>query len=165
MDRDTSFVGISSEQIGENYFLIGLISRFNNSFQATADALFEELSWKQVFSMNCVALFPEAPTIKDMANLLGCSHQNAKQVLSKLESTGYLQFQQDTTDKRKQRLVLTEKAMLFRNQYELASEQAMQKLFATIPDDAISTTVQTFMQLIRNIEKIKGEEHEDNRSL
>lgn len=162
---DNLFAGIDQEQIGGSYFLIGLINRFNNSFQAAADALFRELSWKQIFFMNCVALFPEPPTIKDMANLLGCSHQNAKQVLSKLEAAGYLHIQQDAADKRKQRMVLTEKAIRFRNQHELASEQAMQQLFANIPDDRISTMIQTFMQLIENIEKLKGEENEDNRNL
>ncbi len=165
MNMDNVFARINSKQIGESYFLIGLINRFNNSFQAAADALLEELSWKQVFFMNCVALFPEPPTIKDMADLLGCSHQNAKQVLSKLESAGYLQVQQDTADKRKQRIALTEKAMHFRNQYELASKQAMQQIFANIPDDAISSTTQIFMQLIENTERLKGEEHESNRNL
>ncbi len=162
---DNLFAGIDQEQIGESYFLIGLINRFNNSFQAAANALFEELSWKQVFFLNCVALFPEPPNIKDMVNLLGCSHQNAKQVLSKLESTGYLQFQQDTADKRKQRMVLTEKAIHFKNQHELASEKAMQQIFANIPDDMIRNMVQAFMQLIENIEKLKGEVNEDNRNL
>ncbi|WP_165170104.1 MarR family winged helix-turn-helix transcriptional regulator [Adlercreutzia sp. ZJ242] len=159
------FAGIDSEQIGESYFLIGLINRFNNSFQAAADAYFAELSWKQVFFMNCVTLFPEPPTIKDMADLLGCSHQNAKQVLSKLESAGYLQFQQDEADKRKQRITLTEKALQFRSQHEQASDQAMQQIFADIPDDVISSMARTFMQLIENTEKLRGGEHGDDRNL
>ncbi|NGM16533.1 winged helix DNA-binding protein [Eggerthellaceae bacterium zg-893] len=165
MGMDDVFARIDAEQIGENYFLIGLINRFNNSFQAAADALLDELSWKQVFFMNCVALFPEPPTIKDMASLLGCSHQNAKQVSSKLEAAGYLQFQRDAADGRKRRMALTEKAVRFRSRYEAASEQAMRRLFANIPDDAVRNMVQTFVRLIENVDAMKGEGHEDDRGL
>lgn len=147
----------NADQIGDTYFLIGLINRFNNSFQAVADLMFEELSWKQVFFMNCVMLFPEAPTIKDMAELLGCSHQNAKQILSKLENGGYLQVQQDAADKRKQRIMLTEKAATFQSNYDKPSEQAMQQLFSGISAKNVESMIASLSQLISNVEKMKGD--------
>ena len=33
------------------FFLLGLLSAFDHSYQATADAFFGELSWKQVFAI------------------------------------------------------------------------------------------------------------------
>ena len=57
MNFDVSISNIHTENMGASYYLIGLINRFNNSFQAAADNIFEELSWKQIFFMNCVALF------------------------------------------------------------------------------------------------------------
>jgi MarR family transcriptional regulator for hemolysin len=146
----------NADQIGDTYFLIGLINRFNNSFQAVADMMFDELSWKQVFFMNCVKLFPEAPTIRDMAMLLGCSHQNAKQILSKLENSGYLRVQQDSADKRKQRIMLTEKAVMFQNNYEEPSEQAMQQLFAGISAENIESMTASLLRLTSNVERMKG---------
>ena len=70
MSFDLSVSNLHTESIGTSYYLIGLINRFNNSFQAAADSIFPELSWKQIFFMNCVALFKDVPTIKDMAELL-----------------------------------------------------------------------------------------------
>ena len=165
MKVDFSIGNANTDNMEAPHLLIGLFSRFNNSFQAAADLLFEELSWKQEFFMNCVTLFPEAPTIKDMAELIGCSHQNAKQILSKLEKLGYLQVWQDSTDKRKQRIVLTEKAVEFRKQYEIPIEQAMQQLFSGMSEEAIVSMVKSLSQLIANVNRMKEIQNENNSNL
>ena len=156
MNFDFSVSNINTENIGASYYLIGLINRFNNSFQAVADNIFEELSWKQIFFMNCVALFENAPTIRDMADLLGCSHQNAKQILSKLEKQRFVEVYQDPTDKRKQRIMLTEKAVEFRRYYDEPSEQAMQSIFGNISKEELRTTISVFTRLNKNVDERKG---------
>lgn len=156
MNFDFSVSNINTENIGASYYLIGLINRFNNSFQAAADNIFEELSWKQIFFMNGVALFENAPTIRDMADLLGCSHQNAKQILSKLEKQRFVEVYQDSTDKRKQRIMLTEKAVEFRRYYDEPSEQAMQSIFENISKDELRTTISVFTRLNKNVDERKG---------
>ncbi|MDY2814294.1 MAG: MarR family transcriptional regulator [Dorea sp.] len=157
MNFDFSASNINTESIGASYYLIGLINRFNNGFQAAADNIFEELSWKQIFFMNCVALFENAPTIKDMADLLGCSHQNAKQILSKLEKQCFVEVFQDPVDKRKQRIVLTENALEFRRRYDQLSEQAMQTLFGNISKEELLTTISVFTRLNKNVDELKGQ--------
>lgn len=156
MNFDVSISNINTENMGASYYLIGLINRFNNSFQAAADNIFEELSWKQIFFMNCVALFEDAPTIRDMADLLGCSHQNAKQILSKLEKQRFVEVYQDPADKRKQRIMLTEKAMEFRRHYDEPSEQAMQSIFGNISKEELRTTISVFTRLNKNVDELKG---------
>lgn len=156
MNFDVSISNINTENMGVSYYLIGLINRFNNSFQAAADNIFEELSWKQIFFMNCVALFEEAPTIRDMADLLGCSHQNAKQILSKLEKQRFVEVYQDPGDKRKQRIMLTQKAMEFRRHYDEPSEQAMQSIFGNVSKEELRTTISVFTRLNKNVDELKG---------
>ena len=156
MSFDLSVSHIHTENMDASYYLIGLINRFNNSFQAAADGIFEELSWKQIFFMNCVALFKDAPTIKDMADLLGCSHQNAKQLLSKLEKQNFVEVSQDPADKRKQRIMLTEKAMKFRRYYDEPSAQAMQSVFDNISKEELLTTISVFTRLNENVDELKG---------
>ena len=157
MNFDDSISNINTENMGASYYLIGLINRFNNSFQAAADNIFEELSWKQIFFMNCVALFEDAPTIRDMADLLGCSHQNAKQILSKLEKQRFVDVYQDPADKRKQRIMLTERAMEFRRRYDEPSEQAMQSIFGNISKEELRTTISVFTRLNKNVDELKGQ--------
>ena len=157
MNFDLSMSNIHTESIGTSYYLIGLINRFNNSFQAAADNIFAELSWKQIFFMNCVALFKDAPMIKDMSELLGCSHQNAKQILSKLEKQGFVNVYQDSVDKRKQRILLTEKAREFRRHYDKSSEQAMQSVFGNISEEELLTAISVFARLNKNVDQLKGQ--------
>lgn len=146
---------VVTDSIENTYFLIGLINRINNSFQACADAVFDELSWKQVFFMNCVTMFSENPTIKDMAFLLGCSHQNAKQLLVRLEKLGYVFVQTDSSDHRKQRIILTDKALEFNARYTQPCAEMMQQIFADIAGEDIKTVISVLTQLTGRIEKIK----------
>ena len=49
------FSGIES-----SYFLIGLLSAFDNRFQAMADSMMEEISWKQFFAIICINMYTES---------------------------------------------------------------------------------------------------------
>ena len=97
------FTGIRS-----SYFLLGLLSAFENRFQAVADSAMKEISWKQFFAIICIKMCKEKPTVKELAEIMGSSHQNVKQILLKLEKKGFVSISLDENDKRKQRIELTE---------------------------------------------------------
>ena len=92
--------------------------------------------------------------------MLGCSHQNAKQILSKLEKQGFANIYQDLVDKRKQRILLTEKAKEFRNHYDQPSDQAMQSIFGNISEEELLTTISVFTRLNKNVDELKGRAEE-----
>ena len=95
------FSGIPSD-----YYLLGLLSAFDNRFQALADSTMQEISWKQFFAIICINLCKEPPTLNELSEILGSSHQNVKQILLKLEKKGFVQFKADTNDRRKQRIMV-----------------------------------------------------------
>ena len=97
------FTGINS-----SYFLLGLLSAFENRFQAVADSAMKEISWKQFFAVICINLCKDKPTVKELAEIMGSSHQNVKQILLKLEKKGFVHITVDESDKRKQRIELTD---------------------------------------------------------
>ena len=99
--------------IPSSYYLLGLISAFENRFQALADSTMKEISWKQFFAIICINLCKEPPTIRELSDILGSSHQNVKQILLKLEKKGFIAFMPDENDKRKQRIVLTDTCRAF----------------------------------------------------
>ena len=144
--------------MGRSFFMIGLMNRFNNQFQALADATFEELSWKQVFFLNCVTLFGEPPSIKDVADLVGCSHQNAKQILLKLEKGGFVIMEQDETDRRRQRIRVTHKAEAFRKEFDEPSRCVMERIFAGVGAEELETTIRVITQLDNNLRNYEEEE-------
>ena len=94
--------------IPSSYYLLGLLSAFENRFQAMADSTMQEISWKQFFAIICINMCREAPTLKELSEILGSSHQNVKQILLKLEKKNFIRFRADETDKRKQRIELTD---------------------------------------------------------
>lgn len=145
------------EGIGPSSYLIGLINAFNNRFQAAGDTFFDELSWRQVFALNCVSFFENPPTIKDMAEMMGGSHQNTKQILSKLEKYGFVILRKDESDGRKQRIVLTEKAAAFLDRYTEGSSKFMQGLFQEIDSQELEATIRVINQLDDKLKKYQQE--------
>ena len=145
---------LNFEGINDSFFLLGLMSAFDNRYQAQADSFFEEISWKQFFAIICINLCKESPTIKELAEVMGSSHQNVKQILNKLENKGFVKTIPDESDKRKQRIILTEKTRAFCEEHEEGSQKIVGKIFEGIDADNIATTIKTIIQMEENLEKI-----------
>ena len=146
---ELDFDGIES-----SFFLLGLISAFENRYQAKADNFFEEISWKQFFAIICLDLYKESPTIKELSEIMGSSHQNVKQILNKLEDKGYVRIDFDKKDKRKQRVLLTEKTRAFCEEHEEGSQRIVKKIFEGIDTNDIGIAIRTIMQMERNLEEV-----------
>ena len=144
--EQVDFTGIEAP-----YFLIGLLSAFENRFQTIADNAMQEISWKQFFAIICINMCKQAPTLKELSDILGSSHQNVKQILLKLEKKGFIQFQQDETDKRKQRIVLTDYCKDFCEKNDELSRNVMNKMFEGISNKNIETTIQTILHIENNL--------------
>lgn len=137
-----------------SYFLLGLLSAFENRFQAVADKLIGEISWKQFFAIICINLCKEKPTIKELAGIMGSSHQNVKQILLKLEKKGFVNISIDGEDRRKQRVELTKKCIQFCNVNDNKSDSAMKAMFNGISEEQLLVTIKTIMQMEDNLKVI-----------
>ena len=139
------------EGIPPSYYLLGLLSAFENRFQAMADSQMQEISWKQFFAIICINLCKQPPTLRELSDVLGSSHQNVKQILLKLEVKGYIEFFQDENDKRKQRIRLTKKCIRFCEKNNEMSMKIMSKMFEGIPEKDIKTTIRTITRIEKNL--------------
>ncbi len=138
-------------------FLLGLLSAFDNRFQAAADAFFKEITWKQFFAIICINLCKEAPTINELSDVMGSSHQNVKQILLKLEKKGFVRTVADEKDKRKQRIIVTDEARRFLEENDNNGQQSQYiigQIFNGISDKNLQTTIQTIMKMERNLSEI-----------
>ena len=139
--------------IPSSYYLLGLLSAFENRFQSVADRQMEVISWKQFFAIVCIDLCREPPTLGQLAELMGSSHQNVKQILLKLQKKGFAELQTDPGDRRKQRVVLTRACREFCEQNSRVSGEIMEKMFAGIPETELQTTIRTITKMAANLEK------------
>lgn len=143
------FTGIES-----SYFLLGLLSAFENRFQAVADSTMREISWKQFFAIICINLCKDNPTVKELAEIMGSSHQNVKQILLKLEKKGFVRITIDERDKRKQRIELTDYCKEFCERNDEMTMSIMKKMFRGISEEQLQVTIQTIIQIEDNLKEI-----------
>ena len=144
--------------IPSSYYLIGLLSAFENRFQAMADNMMQEISWKQFFAIICINMCKEPPTLKELSDILGSSHQNVKQILLKLEKKGFIRFEQDEADKRKQRIVLTKECRKFCEKNDDMSQKTMMGMFEGITEKDIKTTIKTIISIEKNLKGLSENE-------
>ncbi len=148
-NQNVDFNGVES-----SYFLLGLLSAFENRFQTMADKKIKEISWKQFFAIICINLCKENPTINELADILGSSHQNVKQILIKLEKKGFVNIYTDEKDKRKQRISLTDYCREFCSNNDKMSQQIMTKLFEGVSQEQLMATIQTIIQIENNLKSL-----------
>ena len=138
-------------------FLLGLLSAFDNRYQAAADKYFKEITWKQFFAIICINLCKEAPTLNDLSEVMGSSHQNVKQILLKLENKGFVSMLTDEKDKRKQRFIVTDKCREFMQENDNQnrnSEKIIMSIFEGVDDMSLKVTIETIIKMERNLSKI-----------
>ena len=141
-----------------SYFLLGLLSAFENRFQAVADGTMKEISWKQFFAIICINMCKEKPTVKELAEIMGSSHQNVKQILLKLEKKGFVRISVDEKDKRKQRIEITDYCREFCAKNDEMTTRIMKKMFEGVSEEQLQITIQTIMQIEDNLKEIRDYE-------
>ena len=136
----------------KRFALFGYFFAMSNRLQTVGDRFYEEITCKQFFLMICLRLFENgAPTINELSEIMGCSHQNVKSIAGKLEEKGYLEIRPDGDDARKLRIRLTNKADSLAKKYQKKELDFIDMLFTGISDKQIETTFKTLEKMEENI--------------
>ncbi len=132
--------------------LFGLLFSFMNRLQATGDSFYEEITCKQFFLLACMNLYSsEPPTANELAETMGCSRQNVKQILDRIKKKGLLVFKQDENDRRKQRIFKTEKTKILAKKYLQKETEFMNLLYNGISDKEIRGVYKIISKMEKNI--------------
>ena len=89
----------------------------------------------------------KAPTISFVAQAMGMTQQNVKQIALALERKGFLEIAVDTADRRARRLVLTEHHHAFWQQRNPSDFASVEDWTAALSDDQIDTAVALLVKL------------------
>jgi DNA-binding MarR family transcriptional regulator len=132
--------------------LFGTFFAFSNKLQVTGDAFYQEITCKQFFLILCLGLFHEQPpTIGELADVMGTSHQNVKQLVNKLEQMEFIQVYIDEKDKRKQRIVMTKKMLELWEKYGQKNQEFFDLFYQGVTVDELETTFNTLIKLEKNL--------------
>ncbi len=153
--KNEDVLNIMPPQMG----LFGLLFAFMNRLQAAGDSFYEEITCKQFFLLACLNLYPkEAPTANEIAETMGCSRQNVKELLNSLTKKGLVTLKQDSSDRRKFRICQTEKMKALGDKYRQKEMDFMTLLYDGISDDELRQVFKIISRMEKNI-------NEENKTL
>ena len=136
------------------FSLFGLLFAFMNRLQTVGDAFYEEITCKQFFLLACLNLYPdEEPTANELAETMGCSRQNVKQILDSLCKKEILVLIRDKNDRRKQRIHRTKKCEKLAAKYSQKEQEFMQLLYAGVSEKEMVSVFKTISKMENNLKK------------
>ncbi len=160
------------EGFDQQHALFGLLFSVANRLQAAVDSFYKEITCKQFFLLISLNLFRDyAPTINELSDMIGSSHQNVKQIVMKLEKAGFIHTFVDEKDKRKIRVVTTSKVSEISEKYSLGELIFFEALFNGVSEEDIAVTLKTVAKMESNLMQMKnttiegGSKYESNSNL
>lgn len=144
------------------YVIFALIFMLSNKLQTIGDSFFAEVSTKQWFILLVLGILGDhSPTLSELSEAVGSSHQNVKQLVLKLEQKGYVEIAKDSEDARRLRIKATPKSEEFSREYHGKSTDFMNQLFGCFQSEDLKTTEQvmlTMKTILEGMEKdyVKG---------
>ncbi len=101
-------------------------------------------------------MFEEPPSIKEVADALGSTHQNIKQMANQLERRGFIEIERDENDRRVLRLKVTEKNREYWDSRATDHERFILEIFSGLDDDGVRSL---HTQTVRLLESVDGLYH------
>ncbi|MDD4112363.1 MAG: MarR family transcriptional regulator [Herbinix sp.] len=153
MDRDKLF-----ETVDNKRALFGLFFSFDNRLQSAGDSFYKEITCKQFFLLICLFVFKKKhPTISELSEFMGSSHQNVKQIVNKLEAKGYVSTYFDKDDRRKLRVRSTQEVIDLGDKYRAKEVDFIERLYENVTAKEIESTFKTLLKIDGNLRKIREE--------
>jgi DNA-binding MarR family transcriptional regulator len=147
--------------IDKQKYIFGSIFLIANKLQVLGDQYFadDDMTTKQWLMTVMISQFhDESPTLTEVAELIGSSHQNAKQIAVKLEKKGFLIIEKDDRDGRAIRLRLTEKCNSFWEKRTEKDDHYIVELFKDLSQEETKVMCRGMEKLYDKIERMKEKE-------
>lgn len=147
---------INPQDAEDRYVIFALTFMLSNQLQTIGDSFFKEVSTKQWFVMLVLSIMNGySPTLGELAEAVGSSHQNVKQLVLKMEQKGYVEIRKDPEDARRLRIIMTPKSEEFHMLYHEKSQIFMNRLFEGFSKEELAATKKV-MSMMRD--KLEGME-------
>lgn len=141
------------------YMVYGMLFAVSNRIQTFGDEQFEDITMKQHFMMIVLELFGEkSPTLKELADAVGCSYQNIKRMATNLEKNKYVTIVEDDKDKRKRHIIMTDKFHRMGENNIKMTQTFIEGLYSGISDEELSCVVTVLKKMEKNIMNMGGAE-------
>ncbi|MBP1946859.1 MarR family transcriptional regulator [Methanobacterium petrolearium] len=114
----------------------------------------DQITTKQWLMMIVMAnAFQNPPSMQEMADAMSTTHQNVKQLATRLETRGFLKIEKDSENKRILRLKVTEECFKYWDKRTSQDVKSITSLFRGLEDDEIKK----LFEIMGKLEKISSE--------
>ena len=145
------------EGIPDEFMIYGTLFGLSNRLQTYVDEMLPEITARQHFLLIMLSVFEDTkPSLKEVANAMGCSYQNVKRMADCLEKKGFLTIERDLQDKRKYNISMTDKVEEFSKEFEEESDKFMQDFYKGISQQDLTCTLNVLTAMEKNL-KTKAE--------
>lgn len=144
--------------IGDREFVFAMLLLIANKMDTLLERTLSKynITSKQWFLLLVLFnTFEKAPTMKELANEMGSSHQNVKQVALKLQEKGFLVLEKDKNDLRATRLIPTEKSHQFWQDSSEDGKIFMNSFFDGIEEKSLNNTKDFISKIMLNLNNME----------
>lgn len=148
-------------QIEDKQFVFGTLFVITNKLQTLLDRIFANynMTTKQWFLSTALeSLFDSPPTLKEVADAVGYSHQNVKQVALKLQQKDFLKIEKDKYDGRAIRLELTEKSDLFWEKMQKSGEEFLTDIYKDLNNEELAVLRKSIIKILKNLDEMENKQ-------
>lgn len=128
-----------------------------NRLQAIMDSGLEDITAKQWLAIMMIDAFPEPPTLKQISEMSGVTHQSMRQIVDRLVDKGFLKIIPDSRDRRAIRLVKTEAADNIRTKEAGQNQEFVFRLFECLTEEETTAYCSALAKLCSRLSELKGE--------
>lgn len=132
-------------------YIFGTVFTLSNRLQILGDKLDDRLTVKQWLLLAGISMCgSDAPTISEVAALIGSSRQNVKKMALILEKEGFVSLRRDPHDLRVLRISLSENCIGHLNHREEKERDFIEELFYGFDEEELLLFSQMLAKLERN---------------
>ncbi len=143
------------EEVNKKQFIFGSIFLLANRLQVIGDRWDSDITMKQWFLIVMISQLGETPPkLSEVAEFMGSSRQNVKQLALKLEQRGFLHIEKDECDSRAIRLKVTDSCKAFFKEREEKEIAFLKELYKDFSDKEIECLYKGMYQLGENVFKM-----------
>lgn len=126
-----------------------------NRLQALMDKGMEDITAKQWLALTVMEVFPEPPTLKELSEISGVTHQSMRQIVDRLAERGLLKIVPDEKDRRAIRLVKTSAAKRIRVRDAVRNHRFVFELFSCLEEAEAETFCTALEKLCNKLNELK----------
>ncbi len=126
-----------------------------NQLQTVANMGMREITVKQWLPLVMLGSLKTAPTLKELSEICGITHQSTKRLVKELEKKGFVKIEGDEKDKRVMRISVTSKLDEWIKCYSGRNYDFVHKFFSCLSDDEIKIFFTAQKKLLNNLNVLR----------